>query len=182
MVHSCPLFNIVMPSLLLSTPSSLPCRIIFAKPEDLQTWQYHFNFRVFLPWSGVHHILQWLLGSSSLVTWSLYEMFNSLWQHHISMACILSLNSTVKAHDSQVESNMKMTSERISVTFDLGDMLLSVQLGFSFVGAAVACAILYRLSCFVLSSETTAPRYLKLVTVPSFCPFILIPLWMPFVL
>ncbi|MEW8246168.1 MAG: hypothetical protein AB2768_09085, partial [Candidatus Thiodiazotropha endolucinida] len=32
------------------------------------------------------------------------------------------------------------------------------------------------------SSETTAPRYLKLVTVPSFCPFTFIYLWMPLVL
>ena len=29
------------------------------------------------------------------------------------------------------------------------------------------------------SSETTAPRYLKLVTMPRFCPFTFISLWMP---
>ena len=55
-----------------------------------------------------------------------------------------------------------MTRERISFTFDPIDMLLSLQMGFSFVRAAVACAILERTSGLEPSSETTAPRYLKL--------------------
>ena len=38
----------------------------------------------------------------------------------------------------------KMTRERTSFTFDPRDMLLSLQMGFSFVRAAVACAILER--------------------------------------
>ena len=45
-------------------------------------------------------------------------------------------------------------------------MLLSLQMGFSFVRAAVACAILERTSGLKPSSETTAPRYLKLITAP----------------
>ena len=75
-----------------------------------------------------------------------------------------------------------MTREHISFTFDPRDMLLSLQMGFSFVRAAVACAILERTSGLEPSSETTAPRYLKLVTVPNFCPFIFISLWMPLAL
>ena len=75
-----------------------------------------------------------------------------------------------------------MTRERISFTFDPRDMLLSLQIGFSFVRAAVACAILERTSGLEPSSETTAPRYLKLVTVPNFFPFTFISLWMPFAL
>ena len=55
-----------------------------------------------------------------------------------------------------------MTRECISFTFDPRDMLLSLQME--------------------PSSETTAPRYLKLVTVPNFCPFTCIFLWMPFAL
>ena len=35
----------------------------------------------------------------------------------------------------------------------------------------MACAILERTSGLEPSSETNAPRYLKLVTVPNFCPF-----------
>ena len=55
-----------------------------------------------------------------------------------------------------------MTRKRISFTFDPRDMLLSLQMGFSFVRAAVACAIPERTCGLELSSETTAPRYLKL--------------------
>ena len=73
-----------------------------------------------------------------------------------------------------------MTRERISFTFDPRDMLLSLQMGFSFVRAA--CAILERNSGLEPSFETTAPRYLKLVTVPNFCPFTFISLWMPLAL
>ena len=61
-------------------------------------------------------------------------------------------------------------------------MLLYLQIGFSFVRAAVACAILERTSGFETSTETIAPRYLKLVTLPSFCLFTLISLWMPLAL
>ena len=46
----------------------------------------------------------------------------------------------------------------------------------------MAYAILERTSGLEPSSETTAPRYLKLVTVPNFCPFTFIPLWMPLAL
>ena len=77
---------------------------------------------------------------------------------------------------------MEMTRERISFTFDPRDMLLSLQMGFSFVRAAMACAILDRTSGLEPSTETTAPRYLKFVTVPNFCPFTLIFLWMPLAL
>ena len=66
---------------------------------------------------------------------------------------------------------MEMTRECISFTFDARDTLLSLQMCFSFLIAAVACAILERISCLEPPSVTTAPRYLKLVTVSNFCPF-----------
>ena len=84
--------------------------------------------------------------------------------------------------DSQAYRNMEMTRERISFTFDPRDMLLSLQMDFSFVSAAVACATLYRTPGLETSSETTAPRYKKLVTLPNFCPFTFISLWMPLAL
>ena len=86
----------------------------------------------------------------------------------ILKAYVLFSNSAVKVHDSQAYSNMEMTRECISFTFDPSDMLLSLQMGFSIVTAAVTYAILERTSGLEPSSETTAPRYLKLVTVPSF--------------
>ena len=65
-------------------------------------------------------------------------MFNTLREHLIRKACILFSNSVVKVHDSQAYRNMVMTRELISLTFDPRDMLLSLQMGFSFVRAAVA--------------------------------------------
>ena len=47
---------------LILFPFKVPCRIVFARPEDLETWPNHLSFR-FLTVSGVRHILQWLLGS-----------------------------------------------------------------------------------------------------------------------
>ena len=75
-----------------------------------------------------------------------------------------------------------MTKERISFTFDPRDMLFSLQMGFSFVRAAVASSVLERISSLESLSETTAPRCLKVVTVPRFRPFTLISLRMPLVL
>ena len=43
-------------------------------------------------------------------------------------------------------------------------MVLSFQMGFSLVRAAVVCAILERTSCLDPLSDTIAPRYLKLST------------------
>ena len=52
----------------------------------------------------------WILAwTSSLVTWSLYEMCNILQLHLISMACILLWSSAVKVHDSQAYRKMDVT-------------------------------------------------------------------------
>ena len=89
--------------------------------------------------------------------------------------------NNVLRHDNSPNNkhgNMEMTRESISFTFYPRDMLLSLQMGFSFVRAAVACAILETTSGLEPSSETTAPCYLKLVTVPNTCLFTSISLWM----
>ena len=57
----------------------------------------------------------------------------------------------------------------------LRDMLFCLQIGFGFVRDAVVCSVLERTCGFEPSSETTAPRYLKHVSVS----FTLISLWMP---
>ena len=74
-----------------------------------------------------------------------------------------------------LSSRSIMTTERITFTFDPRE--LSLHIGFSFVRAVVVCTILESTSGFQSSSETIAPRYLKLVTIPSFCPLIMISLW-----
>ena len=66
---------------LLLFPFTVPCRIVFAKPEDLETWPNHlsFHFLTRVRSSSYSPMAAWIfLRTSSLVTWSLYEMFNSL--------------------------------------------------------------------------------------------------------
>ena len=71
----------------------------------------------------------------------------------------------MKVYDSQAYRKMDVTRERISRILELREILLSIQIGFSLVNAAVACAILESISGLEPSSYTTEPRYLKLVTV-----------------
>ena len=77
---------------------------------------------------------------------------------------------------------MNVTTERISRILELREILLSFQIGFSLVNAAVVHAILESISGLEPSSVITEPRYLKLVTVSSFCPFTLISVLMPLLL
>ena len=151
----------------------------------LKRWPNHLSFRFLtrVRSSSYSQMAVWIfLRPSSLVTWSLHEMFNSLRYHLISNACILFSNSAVKVHESQAYRNMEMTSKRISFTFDPKDMLLSLEMGFSCGRAAMTCATLERTSGLEPLSERTALRYLKLVTVPNVCSFTFISLWKPLAL
>ena len=76
--HSRPFLDVIFPSLLLSSSPScsftVPCRIVFAMPEDLEMWPYHLSFRFFTMArrSSCTPIAFWiLLRTSSFVTWSL---------------------------------------------------------------------------------------------------------------
>ena len=57
-------------------PFTVPCRIVFAKPEDLETWPNHLSFRFLtrVRSSSYSPMAAWIfLRTSSLVTWSLYR-------------------------------------------------------------------------------------------------------------
>ena len=59
---------------LLLAPFTVPCRIIFAMPEDLEMWPYHLRFRFFtmVRRSSCIPIAFWiLLRTSPFITWSL---------------------------------------------------------------------------------------------------------------
>ena len=71
-------------------------------------------------------------------------------------------------HDSQAYREMDVTRERISCILELSEILLSFQISFNLVNAAVVCAILESISGLEPSSVITEPRYLKLVTGSSF--------------
>ena len=77
----------------------------------------------------------------------------------------------MRVHDSQAYRKTDVTRERISRILELREILLSIQIGFSLVNAAVVCAILQSNSGLEPSSVITEPRYFKLVSVSSFCPF-----------
>ena len=65
-----------------------------------------------------------------------------------------------------------VTRERITSILELREILLSLQTGFNLVNAAIVCAVLESILGLEPSSDTTQPRYLKLVIVSSLCPFI----------
>ena len=80
----------------------------------------------------------------------------------------------MRVHDSQAYRKMDVSRERIGRILELREILLSIQIGFSLVNAAVACSILQSNSGLEPSSVITEPTYLKLVTVSSFCLLTLI--------
>ena len=71
----------------------------------------------------------------------------------------------MRVHDSQAYRKMDVARERIGHISELREILLSFQTGFNLVNAAVACAVLESISGLEPSSDTTEPRYLKLVTI-----------------
>ena len=88
---------------LLLAPFTVPCRIVFAMPEDLEMWLYHLSFHFFtMVRSSCTPIAFWvLLRTSSFITWALEEMSRNLLYHLISRAWILLFISAVKVQFSQ---------------------------------------------------------------------------------
>ena len=98
------------------------------------------------------------------------------------MACILFSVSAVNVQNSQAYRNMDMTRERISLIFELSAIFLSFQMVLSLASAAVAWAILARISGLDPSSVMIAPRYLNRLTQSTFSPLTLMSVLKPLVL
>ena len=82
LAKSVPVLSLIMSSRLFFClplfilPFTLPCRIVFAKPEDLETWPTHlcFRFLIRVRSSSYSPMTTWVfLRTSSLVTWFLHE-------------------------------------------------------------------------------------------------------------
>ena len=180
----------------LLPPWTVPCMIVLASPGDLVMWPYHLSLRCLTvvrrsSWGPM--ACRVLFRTSSLVMWSLYVMPRSFLRHLISMACILFSVSAVNVQDSQAYRNMNvqdsqayrnmdMTREPISLIFELSAIFLSFQMVLSLASAAVAWAILARISGLDPSSVMIAPRYLNQLTQSSFSPLTLMSVLKPLVL
>ena len=84
LAKSIPVHSLILSSLLFFClprflfPFTVPCRIVFAKPVDFETNHLSFRFLTRVRSSSYSPMAAWIfLRTSSLVTWSLYKMFNS---------------------------------------------------------------------------------------------------------
>ena len=75
-----PVYSLILSSRLffcLLLPFTVPFKMVFARPNERETCQYHCRLRLFTMFrrSSCDLIACWILAwTSSLVTWSLYEM------------------------------------------------------------------------------------------------------------
>ena len=79
----------------------VPCRIVFAKPEDLEMWPNHlsFHFLTRVRSSSYSPMAAWIfLQTSSLVTWSLYETGSISSQRPVIFSLTLLSRSMIHRH------------------------------------------------------------------------------------
>ena len=65
----------------LLPPFTVPCKMVLARPDERETWPYHCSLPLFtmVRRSSCGPVACWILArTSSLVTWSLYEMYSIL--------------------------------------------------------------------------------------------------------
>ena len=115
---------------------TVPYKMVLVRPDEWETWPYHCRWCLFtmVRRSSCGLIVCRILArTSSLITWSLYEMLSIFRWHLISMVCTLLWSSAVRVHNSQAYSKMDVTRERISQILKLREILLSFQTGFNLV-------------------------------------------------
>ena len=144
----------------LFAPFTVPCRIVFAMPEDLEMWQYHLSFRFFTMVMS-HHALPLQSGfccepprSSHGLCRKCSEVSYSISSQGLgSFIRVLLSRSSIKEGGSD--------KRRISLTLETSEMLLSLHIIFSLERATAVWAILERIWGFDPSLEMIAPRYLS---------------------
>ena len=86
LTNSIPVHSLILSShLFLSLPLhflfTVPCRIVFAKPEDFEIWPNHLSFRFLTRVRSLSYspMIAWIfLQTSLLITWSLCDMLHGL--------------------------------------------------------------------------------------------------------
>ena len=150
----------------------VPCKKnFFVRPDDRDTWPYLFSLR-FLPIGRCTFYspmaCRILLLTSSLVSWSLYDMRKIFRKYLLYVACILLCISAERVHVSQAYREMDRTRGRMSLNLERRLMFLSFHIRFNLVSAAVVFVLLASISGLEPSSVIIDPRNLKLVTYSSF--------------
>ena len=77
----------------------MPCKKVLARPDKWETCPCYFSLHLFtmVTRSSGHPTACWIWAwTSSLITWSLYEMHSILQQHLISIVCILLSSSAMR--------------------------------------------------------------------------------------
>ena len=134
LANSNPVYSLMLSSHLflclscLLPPFTVPCKMVFARPGERNTWPYHCSLCLLtmVRRFSCGPIAYWILArTSSLVTWSLYGR-SILRQQLISMDCIL-WSSAVRVPDLQACRKMDATRESISCIFELREILPSLK-------------------------------------------------------
>ena len=98
----------------LLLPSTVPCKMVLIRSDERETCPYHFSLRLFtmVVRSSCGPIAGWIVArTSSLVTWSFYEM-------RCAMTCISLCCSAVKVHDSQEYRMMDVKKKPMIVSWN----------------------------------------------------------------
>ena len=101
-------FHLFLCMTCLLPPFTVLCKMVLARPDEWETWPYNCSLCVFSMVRGLR-VVRLPAGSSSLVTWSLYEMRSFF---------LFFCSSAVRVHDSQANRKMDVTRERTSRILD----------------------------------------------------------------
>ena len=162
-----------LPQTSLSFPCTDPCRVVLAGRVDFVTCPFHFFTMVrrslMRPYCLCNFALY--LGICEVIfVWDAEEPVEAF-----HLCCLRpSLQSGCRCRFTHRLIKILKLLLAASVWSKLSVMFLPFQIGLRFVMAAVVFAILERIAGLDPSSESTDPRYLKLLTVLSFSPQTLI--------
>ena len=133
---------------LLLAPFTVPCRIVFAMPEDLEMWPYYLSF-FSLSWLRDHHAHQLHSGFCCEPPRSSHGLCRKSHLKGLDPSLDFYCQGPALTGIRKVD---KM-SVHISLTLEASEMFLSLQVIFSLERAAVVWAILERILSFDPSLE-----------------------------
>ena len=165
-LQACPFPDVVFPPFPQSASSSSPfhCALqeSLGQTNERETWPYHCSLRLFtiVRRSSCGPIVCWILAqTSSLVTWSLYEMRSTSFPWLVFF--FGALREGPRFTSIQEDRCDKGTHQSY---LGADRKFLSIQTGFNLVNAAVVCAIVESKSGLEPSSVITEPKQASSLT------------------